>query len=104
MRRTSPIGAFASCFVLTLTNPATILAFVAIFAGLGLIQRGTDYVAATSLVVGVFFGSAFWWLALSGSVSLLRKRMSDATLVWVNRLSGAIILGFGIFVLGMMLV
>ena len=33
---TSRAGAFASTFVLTLANPATILSFVAVFAGLGL--------------------------------------------------------------------
>ena len=92
-------GAFASCFLLTLTNPTTILAFVAIFAGLGLVQEGLDYTAAASLVLGVFLGSAFWWLALSAMVGLLRGRVTPAILVWVNRGSGAVITGFGIGVL-----
>ena len=94
-----PAGALASCFLLTLTNPTTILSFVAIFAGLGLVQEGRDYAAAASLVFGVFLGSAFWWLALSAMVSLLRGRVTPAILVWVNRVSGAVITGFGIGVL-----
>ena len=88
-------GAFGSCFLLTLTNPATIISFVAIFAGLGLVGEAADYVAATSLVAGVFVGSAFWWLALSGFVSLVRGRVTPRIMLWINRTSGAIITGFG---------
>lgn len=93
------IGAFTSCFLLTLTNPATILSFVAIFAGLGLVGLAGDYVAAAALVAGVFIGSAVWWLALSASVGLLHGRMNAATLPWINRISGSVILAFGAFAL-----
>jgi len=89
-------GAFASCFLLTLTNPTTILSFLAIFAGLGLAEWVRDYSAATVLVAGVLLGSALWWLVLSGSVSLVRHRLSPAALVWINRLSAAVILLFGL--------
>ncbi len=47
----------------------------------------------------MFLGSAFWWLALSAMVGLLRGRVTPAILVWVNRVSGAVITGFGIGVL-----
>ncbi len=88
--------AFGSCFLLTLTNPATIIAFVAIFAGLGLIGEAADYVAATSLVAGVFVGSAMWWLALCGFVSLVRGRVTPSIMPWINRASGTIITAFGV--------
>src|SRR2546427_8898961 len=58
-------GAFASTFVLTMTNPATILSFVAVFAGLGLGNRTGNFLADGLLVLGVFVGTAFWWLLLS---------------------------------------
>ncbi len=90
-----PPLAFASCFLLTLTNPMTILAFVAVFAGLGLIEATTRIGTGVVLVLGVFLGSAFWWLALSGLVGLLRGRMTPRILIWVNRVSGAILTGFG---------
>ena len=90
-----PALAFASCFFLTLTNPMTILAFVAVFAGFGLVEATTRIGTGVVLVLGVFLGSAFWWLALSGLVALLRGRMTPYILVWVNRVSGAILTGFG---------
>ena len=97
--RTNLAGDFGSCFLLTLTNPATILSFAAIFAGLGLVSGTTNYTAATCLVIGVFIGSAAWWLALSGIVSLLRGHVTPQIMVWINRTSGIIISGFGLLVL-----
>jgi len=91
-------GAYLSTLALTLTNPMTILSFVAIFAGLGLASQ-TDYGAAGVLVLGVFFGSALWWLGLSGVVGWLRARFNSQTLIWVNRLSGLVILAFGMVAL-----
>ena len=97
-------GAYVSCFLLTLTNPTTILTFVAIFAGLGLIGEAGDYGAAIALVAGVFAGSAVWWLLLCGSVTLLRRRMSPAAVSWINRISGAVIAAFGAGILGAFLI
>lgn len=88
-------GAYASTLFLTLTNPVTILAFAAIFAGLGLGNTGKDYTAGMLLVLGVFLGSACWWLFLSNGIGLFRTWFNGPRLRWVNRLSGVIIAGFG---------
>lgn len=93
------IGIYCSTFVLTLTNPMTILSFTAVFAGLGLSTMGGDYLVASILVLGVFSGSALWWLLLSSVVGLLRTRIKPHTLGWVNRISGGIILAFGLVAL-----
>ena len=93
-------GAYLSTLGLTLTNPSTILSFVAIFAGLGLGTTGAagagDYAGASVLVGGVFVGSAAWWLILSGITGAVRGRFSPAGMRWVNRLSGAILTAFGL--------
>lgn len=95
------LPAYGSTLVLTLTNPLTILSFAAVFAGLGLgTNAGSDYSFASRLVAGVFAGSALWWLLLSGGVGLIRVKMGPPVLVWVNRISGCIICGFGIYALG----
>lgn len=88
-------GAYGSTFVLTLTNPMTILSFAAIFAGLGLAGPRGDFGAAGVLVLGVFLGSALWWLILSSAASLFRDKFSPHGLQWVNRVSGVIIAVFG---------
>jgi len=89
-------GAYASTFFLTLTNPMTILSFAAIFAGLGIGSATGDYVSATLSVLGVFLGSALWWLILSGGVSVFRTKLKPRALGWVNNVSGIIILAFGV--------
>ncbi|MBI5301281.1 MAG: LysE family translocator [Chloroflexi bacterium] len=93
------LGAYASTFFLTVTNPMTILSFVAIFAGVGLANAAGDYVAAAMLVAGVFLGSALWWLTLSGGVGLFRNKFDQRALGWVNRVSGVIVAVFGLVAL-----
>jgi len=85
--------AFASVFALTLTNPATILSFVAVFATLAG-AAATTPAAALTMVVGVTLGSALWWLALALAVAALRQRIGARALRAINRLSGAFLLAF----------
>jgi threonine/homoserine/homoserine lactone efflux protein len=92
----SLISAFASTFLLTLTNPMTIVSFGAIFAGLGIGNTQGNYVSAGFLVLGVFLGSGLWWLTLSGTVGLVRSRLNPRSMRWINRMSGTVIVGFGI--------
>ena len=95
-------GDYTSTLFLTLTNPLTIISFAAIFAGLGLAATGRGYGSAGVLVLGVFCGSALWWLVLSNLVNLFRNRIQSTGLQWVNRVSGLIITCFGIFALASM--
>lgn len=92
-------AAFLSTLVLTLANPATILSFMAVFAGLGLGTTAGDYGAAGIVVAGVFIGSAIWWLILSGGVSLVRHKLKPGTMKWINYGSGAFLSAFGIYAL-----
>ena len=93
-------GAYASTLVLTLTNPATILSFIAIFAGLGLVGSSQSWGASLALIVGVFLGSDLWWLCLSWGVTLFSQRLTPARLKWLNRLAGAAIFAFGVAAIG----
>lgn len=98
------ISSYLSTFFLTLTNPITILAFGAIFAGLGLVAESRDFLSAMLTVVGVFLGSALWWFILSAGVAILSQRMQPNILLWVNRISGGVIMIFGLFSLYSLLV
>ena len=95
-------GAYASTFFLTLTNPMTILSFAAVFAGLGLASTSGGFTSAAVLVAGVFLGSAAWWFILSTTAGALRTKLDPARLRWVNRISGGIILLFGLVALASM--
>jgi threonine/homoserine/homoserine lactone efflux protein len=93
------LGAYLSTLVLTVTNPMTILAFAAMFAALGAGAVANDYGGAMLVAAGVFIGSACWWLLLSGGVGLLRTRMNERWMRWINQASGLMIVSFGILAL-----
>lgn len=90
------VMAYVSAFFLTLTNPMTILSFAAIFAGLGIAMASNGYMSSSILVLGVFTGSTLWWVLLTGGVDRLKKRLSPTIHQWINRLSGAVLLVFGL--------
>ncbi len=97
---TGLLSSYASTFLLTVTNPMTIISFAAIFAGLGLANTSGSYTSALILVLGVFLGSAAWWLLLSGGVGLFRDKFDTQAMLWVNRISGVVITVFGLIALG----
>jgi threonine/homoserine/homoserine lactone efflux protein len=86
-------AAFLSTLGLTLTNPPTILAFAAIFAGLGLAST-SDYDAAGLVVAGVFLGSAAWWVVLVAAAGKLRRHMGPRLFRAINVIAGLSILAF----------
>lgn len=90
-----PLRLFAVTFALTMSNPATILSFAALFAGLGL-AADPSFDAAASAVAGVFIGSLLWWALLSGGIAALRHRVNAGIRRWINRTAGLVLILFAI--------
>lgn len=86
------VAAFGSTFALTLANPMTILSFAGVVAALASPDDG----GAAVLVAGVFLGSVAWWLLLVAGVSAARRAVAPVALRWIEGLSGAVLLGFGV--------
>lgn len=86
---------FGSAFALTITNPLTILVFLAIFTALGLGGTQATLVRAGILVLGVWFGSFLWWLALSLGIGTFRRSIEPRHLAWISRVSGIILFATG---------
>lgn len=99
----SDASAWHACtttFFLTLANPATILSFVAIFAGLGIGTMHPSYAQALTLVLSIVLGSTLWWSILSFGVAfVLHRKFKVAFMREINWLSGAIMLIFGMLAL-----
>lgn len=93
-RLRGPIAGWASMVGLTLTNPATILAFAALFASIGAGTGSTS--GAVAVVVGVFLGSVAWWALLTGIVAGMRTRLTPGTIRWLNIVSAVAIGAFGV--------
>jgi threonine/homoserine/homoserine lactone efflux protein len=93
--RRSAYSDFRSTFLLTLTNPTTVLSFLALLAALGMGSH-RQWWLTVFLVLGIFCGSMIWWIALSSIVNYFRDRFNDRILRLMNRLAGLAIGGFGI--------
>lgn len=93
------LGTIAATFALTIVNPATIIAFAAMFAGLGLAQA-SGWAAAFAVTLGVFLGSMLWWVLLSGGVAFAGKRLPVGFAQTVSLVSGVTLILFGIYALG----
>lgn len=89
-RGRNALTAYLSVLFLTLSNPMTILSFLAVFSSLGISPSSVFL-----FLSGVFFGSAVWWFCLSGMVGLFRQRFKERVTM-INRLSGLLLLGFAI--------
>jgi threonine/homoserine/homoserine lactone efflux protein len=96
----SLLGAAVSTFALTVTNPATLLAFTVMFGGLGGLAGGAgSFVDAGFVVAGVVAGSAGWWLVLTTIIGLFHARIDAKRVVLINRVSGLMVAIFGLAVL-----
>jgi putative LysE/RhtB family amino acid efflux pump len=78
-----------------MTNPLTIVLFAGVFAGIGL-ATGAGFLDAAVLTLAVWAGSTLWWVVLCTPVAWLRERVSTRVLLWVNRISGAALVVFGV--------
>ncbi|WP_316861496.1 LysE family transporter [uncultured Cohaesibacter sp.] len=91
----APLRAYATTFLLTVSNPATIIAFIGMISGLSKgLEQGPG--AAYWLVFGVFSGSALWWFILVGMTSLIRGLISDHFMRLIDFLSGLILSVWGL--------
>ncbi|PZP47036.1 MAG: lysine transporter LysE [Azospirillum brasilense] len=96
--RTRPWPALASAFLLTLTNPPTILMFAAIFTALAP-RAGFDTATAILTVLGVFAGSMLWWCGLVAALTRLRHFLTPRARLWIDRLADLVLAGFGLVTL-----
>ncbi|MHA1540105.1 MAG: LysE family translocator [Alphaproteobacteria bacterium] len=87
---------FFSTVFLTLTNPTTIISFMAIFAGFGLISSAQNYASASVMVTGVFLGSLTWWLLLVGFMDSIKHKLNGHMLERINLCSGILITTCGV--------
>ena len=97
------VADYASAFALTIANPITILAFLAIFAGIGFNGPEATLGRAVILVLGVWLGSLLCWAGLAAGAGILRLSFDRDHLVRINRGSGGILVFCGVALLGSLL-
>jgi threonine/homoserine/homoserine lactone efflux protein len=94
-----PFRLFTSTFLLTLTNPLTLFAFLGIYIGVGATLSSFSISENLFLVLGVMLGSLIWWLILSSSISFLKEMLSMRKIIFFQHVAGFGIIGFGLYLL-----
>lgn len=100
LKKTSHLEAFSSTFLLTLTNPLTLFAFLGIFSALEIGGANENWVTALFLLLGVFIGSSCWWLILSEGITSFKDFLPEKLFQKVNHVAGTLLILFGILLLG----
>lgn len=91
---------FLSTFVITITNPGTILGVIGVFAALGASAKPQGAEDQALLVGGIFTGSALWWAVLAELTIAIRARFTPERMRLFNHISGALLMGLGGLTLG----
>lgn len=103
--RASHMSVVGATYFLTISNPATMLGFAAIFGSFGsIVNRTGDYAAAAFLVAAIMIGSLLWWVALAWLVSLFKRQVTDRGLRLINIGAGLVLAAFGFLVLTRVLI
>ena len=97
--RISMTSSFLSSFMMTLTNPATILSYMVIFSTLG-VSGNAHVIHKVLLVIGIFVGTSFWWIALSAFVEWSGKLLSYSLYKRINTFFGILIIVLGVTIAG----
>ncbi len=88
--------AFFSTLGITLANPLMFVLFAALFAAAGLDDLSQDVDLVGFLILGIFLGSMAWWCCFCWVLTLLQNHISFSTLTWTNKISGIVIVIFGL--------
>jgi len=88
---------FLSIFLLTISNPITLFVFAAVFTGFGIVKSKSGFGSIAELVTGVLFGATLWWTILTTFIGVFRNKIRFRNLLWINKISGVLIVAFGVF-------
>ena len=86
---------FFQAVIMGISNPGAIFVIFALFAFFGIHLEPHDYRVAPVLVA-VSAGSAIYWFFFSWIFSRLRRNIRLSTILWINRITGVIIVIIGI--------
>lgn len=99
----SHMGNVVSNFFITITNPLALVFFTFAFASLGIAEH-QSWLKGVFVVSGVFCGSMLSWIILSGVITLKRNSRMLSNMLWINRITGVVLIGCSLWALGGLLV
>ena len=90
---------FISTIFITMSNPITMIAFVAALSNINYLFEQINFIHSTIIVLGIFSGSILWWIILVNISLHFKKYLSDLYIKRINIVSGFFILCFGLYLI-----
>ncbi len=90
---------FATGFILTITNPLTAIAILALFAWFGINGAVSSIVPATILILGLIAGLGLWWLTLISITNHFRNKFQISSFKIINQIFGILLFVLAILIL-----
>jgi len=93
-----PLEDFLTTFLLTFSNPTPVFVLMAAFAGF-ILHDEVNYIDIILSIAGVFAGCVGWWFMLVSVVNMFRSKVRLRHLLWVNKITGIVVLIFALVLL-----
>lgn len=91
---------FAQAVLMGLSNPMAIFVMFTLFAFFGLAKDAPQTWSVAPILISVSLGSVTYWFSVSWLLSRFAKNFRMRTILWISRITGAIIVIIGIALLG----
>ena len=91
---------FMQALVMGISNPGAVFVILALFAFFGLADDAPHNWSVMPIILSVSAGSAFYWFCVTWLLSHFRRNFQMRTILWINRIAGAVIIIIGIALLG----
>ena len=91
---------FGQALALGLSNPMAIFVMFTLFAFFGLANQAPRDWHIAPIIISVSMGSVTYWFTFSWLLSRFRKTFQMNTILWISRITGAIVVIIGIVLLG----
>lgn len=104
MRRGGSVAAspkdFGQAVAMAFSNPGAIFVMFTLFAFFGLANDAPHTWRVAPIILSVSAGSVTYWFCISWLISRFREKINMKTVVWINRVTGAIIVIVGVALFG----
>lgn len=91
---------FGQAVALGISNPMAIFVMFTLFAFFGLADDAPHTWKVTPIILAVSAGSVTYWFTVSWLLSRFRSNFRMRTILWISRITGALIVIIGIALLG----
>lgn len=91
---------FGQALAMGISNPMAIFVMFTLFAFFGLADDAPHNWSVAPILISVSLGSVTYWFCISWLLSRFRSTFKMRTILWISRITGAIIVIIGIALLG----